>query len=1376
MQPDRLGTLQSFVPGPIQRRLLRVPHAPREPVSEVLSAALIFTDISGFSALTERLAARGERGAEEIQRMLNLVFGQQVGLISEHGGEVWGFAGDATLGLWPVDEGGLAEAVLRASQCGLAIQEAIGGLEVGDDTELQLRTVVAAGEMQMPIVGGCDGRWEALLAGPPLDGVDAALRRAAPGEIVLSPRAWNLVSPDCEGETSPDGSCSLIRVSRPVAPKSSAFVPLPQESEAALRAYAPRSVQSRLEAGQLEWLAEFRRLTTMFVNVKGLDSVRPDFLGTLQSAIRCVQDAVYRYDGSINQVMIDDKGTVVVAGWGVAHHTHEDDAVRGTLAAMAIEAELRRLELTSSIGLTTGRAFMGTRGNPRRREYAMIGDVVNLSARLMQAADPVLCDAPTRADARHRLLFDALPSLPIKGKRSPVSVYRPVSERRRPASDDGELVGRESESGVLFRELKALEAGRGERVVLVEGEPGIGKTRLVAELLQRAQTSTVRSLVGAADAIERSSPYYAWRQIFNQLLGLDSTWDPKAQEQTVTSLIETKPEFEGRASLLNPVLPFEFPESEIVVEMSPKARAETARHLLVRLFRSVVDSRPTMIVFEDAQWLDSASWALAEAVQRQIQPLLLVLVARISEQERTDDLRRFLDRDGVLRITLERLTQNEVMTMVCHKIGVRSLPQPVVKLIWDKAEGHPLFSEELAYALRDRELIRIQAGECEVSSELDSPDAVRFPDTVQGVVTYRIDNLTLPQQLTLKIASVLGRTFQLSVLREVHPIPEDRAGLDEQLQEITRLGLVRFTTRDPHPTFTFKHAITQEVAYGLLSYAQRRRLHRAVAESFERKREFASAYALLAHHWKSAEVPEKALEYLDKAGEQALLRDYANERAVRFFTEAVELEAEQGVSEKQTTLHRARRYRQLGEAYFNLGRFPEGHSELERTLSVLGRPRPGSRRGLVRRLVGELLRQASHRLLPSMIRRREVGQSPLLLEAVRAYSRLGSIYYVTEQKAPFVLSLLSGLNLAERAGLTPELALAYANMGNVAGHIPLHALARAYVQLALQAAHRLDQPSTTALVLARTSIYRTAMGDWQVRELLERSMDIADRLNNHYQWEESTMILSVLSHHRGQFDLGAELGARLYERACQSRTPIHQVWGVAARAQSVLRQGDADHAARLAETTLELLEQSVTSIPDVAIMAYGVLATARIRQGELDLAVEAARATAAQIARSSGVGYLTAPGFSGMAEVYLTLWERGDRAVDGTSVPQRASRACQAFVRYARRYRSAQPEALLFQGRSYWLGAEPRRAQRTWRRSLTAAERLSMPYDEGLAHYEIARHLNPGNPSRTEHLGRAAEIFSRLGAAYDLARTQEEMTSAVPSGGTIRNPSVRGAS
>ncbi|NIP22443.1 MAG: hypothetical protein GWO38_01175, partial [Phycisphaerae bacterium] len=249
------------------------------------------------------------------------------------------------------------------------------------------------------------------------------------------------------------------------------------------------------------------------------------------------------------------------------------------------------------------------------------------------------------------------------------------------------------------------------------------------------------------------------------------------------------------------------------------------------------------------------------------------------------------------------------------RLGVKSLPPIVSKLIQIKAEGHPFFSEELAYALRDAGMIRLEDGECVLVTEEKDLALFDFPETIQGVITSRIDRLSPQQTLTLKVASVIGRVFAFKILQDVHPIPDDRSHLMEYLNNLDRLDITPLETPEPDLSYIFKHIITQEVAYNLMSFAQRRQLHQSVAQWYEKsygknggqlfdikdsrsitlknslnqRDSLAPYYSLLAYHWSKAQDDERAMQYFGRAGEDAL-RQFANQEAVDFFREALALD------------------------------------------------------------------------------------------------------------------------------------------------------------------------------------------------------------------------------------------------------------------------------------------------------------------------------------------------------------------------------------------------------------------------------------------------------------------------------------------------------
>jgi class 3 adenylate cyclase len=346
--------------------------------------------------------------------------------------------------------------------------------------------------------------------------VSQAEQRAAPGQAVLSPQAWELVRDACIGELLPGGYLRLTAADPSQAPRARSRPS--RELGNAVRAYVPEVVRGRLGAGQAEWLAELRRVTALFLNLVDADPAAADQLERLQLVMATVQPILQRYEGSLKQVVVDDKGLTLIAVFGLPPLAHEDDPARATRAALGVQAALEKLGVRCAIGLATGRAFCGAAGNQVHREYDVIGEVMNLAARLMQAApDTILCDGATHRAAQSRLRFQDLPAISVEGKAAPVEVYRPVEPTRK-LNGPGTMLGRGDERAALAEGLRALKEHT-SGLVVIDGEAGIGKSRLLADLLERAHARGVRCLAGAGDAIEQATPYHAWRPIFADLMG-----------------------------------------------------------------------------------------------------------------------------------------------------------------------------------------------------------------------------------------------------------------------------------------------------------------------------------------------------------------------------------------------------------------------------------------------------------------------------------------------------------------------------------------------------------------------------------------------------------------------------------------------------------------------------------------------------------------------------------------------------------------------------------------------------------------------------------------------------------------------------------------
>jgi class 3 adenylate cyclase/tetratricopeptide (TPR) repeat protein len=1374
-------TLASYVPELITRRLAVSPELISEPLNEQLSGAILFADISGFTALAEQLASRGPAGAEELSQLLNVYFGQLIDLVGIHGGDIVKFAGDGLLAMWPTDVRGedLATVTYRAAQCGLLIQGMLHDQQVAEDVRLSLRVAVGAGTIFAAHVGGVHGRWELLLIGEAVVQSGIAQGHAQPGQVILSHEAWSLIGDRCDAETLPDGYVHLHDVRNPLPFQMATALDLAAESEQALRAYLPGVILSRIVAGQSDWLAELRRVTVLFVNLPGLDD--PTRLDAAQTTIRALQTVLYHYEGSINKISVDEKGVMLIAALGLPPLAHEDDAARAVEAALAMSGQLTALGMRSAIGITTGRAFCGSVGSSTRREYTMIGDVVNLAARLMQAAGeyhhPILCDTATYEGVRAqtRLEFELLPPLAIKGKRHPVVTYRPIAggpgadmnsySRRLRQASKVEMVGRIEERALLAEEMQALLRGGEGRTMVLQGEAGIGKSRLVEDVLQKAQSLGLYTLSGAGDAIEQSTAYFAWRPVFRALLGLEGVANAAEMRKRLLRQLQNEPDLLRLTPLLNAILPLDLPENDLTRQIQGKVRADNTMALLVALLNRLpaadqqapgASGTAKVLVIEDAHWLDSASWALLQLVSQRVRPLVLIVATRPIDDLAPPEYRQLLQLSDTIVLRLDTLTPPDLISLVRRRLGVSALPETIEQLIQAKAQGNPFYAEELAYALRDTGLIVITGDQCRLGANAGDLREITFPDTVQGVIISRIDQLNPTLQLVLKAASVIGRIFTYSTLHEIYPVAHDRPQLSEHLQSLAKLDITPLEEPEPDLAYIFKHIITQEVAYNMMLFSQRRELHHAIAEWFERIYADTSPFApFLAYHWQKAEEPAKAIGYLEKAGELAL-KDYANAEAVSFLTQALELEATtpSEASAAERTRRRSHWDLRLGDAYVNWARNSDGRIHLERGVEQLGEGMPSGNLKLGISLVKQVWRQIIHRLRPARHIGRQAESQSDLLAIARAYESLTIIYYVANEMLPTLYAALRTLNLAEIAGPSPELARGYSSVGAIMGFVPIHTFAESYCQRAIAAVAALDDLSATAWVSVTTGVYYAGVGNWrQANHLFEEVIAIAEQLGDRYRRSDGISNLMIVRFFQGDLATSISLVDDLYARSCSIGDSHNQTWALRGKVYTLLALGRFGDAERCIEEGQYLLKEYEVVDEPLKIDLDALLALVYLRQGRELAALEQAELALSELLRLAPTSFLSLPCYSAVAEVFTSMWADRPRALT-LALKAGARRSCKALSRYARVFPIGQPQLWLYRGLYAWLDGKRPQAQAAWAKSLAAAERLAMPYDQARAHATIASHLPSDDPARPGHLARATDLFTQSGASADLAALQ----------------------
>jgi tetratricopeptide (TPR) repeat protein len=370
------------------------------------------------------------------------------------------------------------------------------------------------------------------------------------------------------------------------------------------------------------------------------------------------------------------------------------------------------------------------------------------------------------------------------------------------------------------------------------------------------------------------------------------------------------------------------------------------------------------------------------------------------------------------------------------------------------------------------------------------------------------------------------------------------------------------------------------------------------------------------------------------------------------------------------------------------------------------------------------------------------------LEASRAYIRLTEVFWFANDVPALVHAGIRALNLAERAGPSPELARAYAIMCLAAGGIPLHPLARAYARRAEQTARRAGQLWPLAYVRFITSVYRMGAARWEEAEkALGEAEGLFERLGDRRLLGDTWSVQGLLGLNRGQFVLLGAAFTKLYDHGVHNANIQHQVWACLGKAECELRTGRTGEAIRLLETTLALLAEHPDRPEEVR--AYGLLAAVHLRRGETAAARAAAASGASLIAQFKiATSFYLLEGYAGVAEVYLHQWEAGDRS---RATKQAAQKACSALRKYAHIFPVGEPRARLLSGRLLYLSGRQRRARAAWRASLSVAERLSMPFEAALAHSALGRHAADEAQSR-QHLERAQTLLRELGLPHEPAR------------------------
>jgi eukaryotic-like serine/threonine-protein kinase len=951
------------------------------------------------------------------------------------------------------------------------------------------------------------------------------------------------------------------------------------------------------------------------------------------------------------------------------------------------------------------------------------------------------------------------------------------------------IVGRAEPLGALAEHVGRALAGQGS-LILVSGESGVGKTYLAMAAARQAAMRGLRVITSTCVplGVGGAQPNEATLQPFRRVL-ISIADRCVASPELLPALLGTRAKVlaECEPQLLSLPTVAAHPEPE---SLPPRAAQERLLLALEQTIGAFVEECPCVCIIDDLQWADDVSLRFfASLPDRWFSERRLVMIGVYRAEEEPEVIRGLLRRSDTYALPLGRLTEQSVGDLVRGMLAIGSPPAGFVDSVVRQSEGNPFFATEyLRTAVGEQLLHRGPGGDWEVDERLLEPHpggaALALPSSVAELIARRLGGLSEAAQRLLAAAAVLGREMDLALLLSVAELSEEEAW--EPARELVARQILEDVSAPSSDVgrhlLRFLHDKLRDTAYVRITEAERRALHRRAANAMERtlhgSPELCLVHATLAHHHEQGGQLARAVDHLEQAGDHSLAA-YANADAIRHFDRALELAQRLRIGSQDATrrstrgdrksgdgraaleanLRGARWERKLAEAHYALGDLEAVERHIVRSLEYAGYPPPRSTLGWTASLLVELGRQILHRsgTVTRGHSRDELDQQ-MLVEAAMATHHFAEQRYYGFEPLPMIVASLRAVNLGESARVAVPIATPYAMLGMTAGISKLPGLGQRYFELARSAALRTSDDAGMAYSLYSKAAWRIGSGAWsEVYALCNECEEIARRTRNVKALGMAQTLIGHAAFYTGQFRESARIYRELEETARSTGDVQHLSWGLYAGARARMCLG------QLAESRAMLLESNALLEPLVEvpskIIAPGLLASVHLRSGDLEAALSAADLTTTRIRKNLPTVFATVAGYAGAAEVYLARWAelarngRGDRSAT-LAARKVARRAVLDLLTLALSIPIGWPYYYRLAGEARRLDGKSRAAKANFRRCLRSARELGMPYDEALAHLELARLEPPRSAPRDQHLSDAERMLEKLGCPFDLERAR----------------------
>ena len=663
--------------------------------------------------------------------------------------------------------------------------------------------------------------------------------------------------------------------------------------------YTPPYLAEKILTSRSALEGERKQVTVLFADLKGsmellADRDPEEARQLLDPVLERMMEAVHRYEGTVNQVMGD--GIMALFGAPLAH---EDHAVRACYAALTMQDALRRystevrrthgVEVQIRVGLNSGEVVVRAIGNDLHMDYSAIGETTHLAARMEQLAPPgsIRLTAGTLRLVEGFMRVTALGPVPVKGLAAPVEVFDLVGasalrQRLQAAAVRGltPFVGRQTELDVVQRALALAGTGQGQVVALV-GEAGVGKSRLVYEVLHSHRIAGWRVLESASVSYGKATPYYPLIELLKRYAHVEEQDDTRTIRAKVTGQVVT---LDAGLQDVIPALLWlldALPEESPFLTLDPPQRRQRTLDALQRMLLRESQGQPLLLVCEDLHWIDAETQALLDCLVESMPTAhLLMLVNYRPEYQHSWGNNPFYT-----QLRLEPLPPASADTFLQVLLGDDLSLAPLKQLLIARTAGNPFFLEESIRTLLEMGVLVGERGAYLLTQAMPT---IQVPATVQVVLAARIDRLPPEEKHLLQTAAVIGTEVPLSLLQAIAELSED--ALHRGLAHLQAAEFLYETRLFPEREYTFKHALTHEVAYNSVLLERRRVVHERAAQAIEGlfPARLPEHYHVLAHHYSRSGNTVKAVDYLHRAGQQAVERS-AYAEAGSHLTAAVDL-------------------------------------------------------------------------------------------------------------------------------------------------------------------------------------------------------------------------------------------------------------------------------------------------------------------------------------------------------------------------------------------------------------------------------------------------------------------------------------------------------